>query len=398
MDVAHQQENVGSVTADNPNSYQPDNIEIAATGVYCFTGDEPFMLFGAVASNMCFSRPDPILEAPALNGDGFDPIVKCEIDDFVDAEPDERMRNCVLHAIDSVLHNYDVNIDTIEKILLHIVVPTQGEARNQQLMLDEWQEMIIMSNYFHDNVVIRFSLSGESTARQLITVSEEIDNGTWDLVLFGAVDSLVDEITCQRLARDYRVQTTKAADGVVPGEAAAFVLLRKTSEKNASGIHIKSIAALDELDAIDADMTHKQTLGNTIALAAKNATIAVDDIETLIVPHGTETTSMMEWNQTLHRIWPNMLSEEKRLAMQLGEIDSPELSSRSYPEELNPIFSYGDMGVANVLVSLVLSVARFNYHMPAITKCMICDMGNSAGRGAIYIESISDTVAVSDVA
>ena len=227
METGIERQNIHRSLAHEKTAYQPPNVAISAVGIQCYSGVETYMLYGAVATNMAFARPDPVMDAPSEYGNGFDPVLRCEIADQVFNNPDERMLNNLKQALTAVLDSAHLTTKHAQKILVEIHLPNKNTSRSQFVDVQAWHNELSRISKLPANVIIRIYQDNTPVTQRLMALSEEIDQDKWDLVLFGAVDSLIDELTCQELVQSRRIQTTKSADGVIPGEAAAFIALAK---------------------------------------------------------------------------------------------------------------------------------------------------------------------------
>ena len=80
-----------------------NNIAITGIGLNCIAGSSPIALFGAVGTHMGFAQPDPVLEAPALSGDGVESIMTCAIPAIDDEDPNDRLFSCLYPALVDVV-------------------------------------------------------------------------------------------------------------------------------------------------------------------------------------------------------------------------------------------------------------------------------------------------------
>ena len=76
---------------------------------------------------------------------------------------------------------------------------------------------------------------------------------------------------------------------------------------------------------------------NAINQALTQAGIAATDIQGIVHNLGAETVQSLEWYQTTQTIWPRRVSEQQRMAVQMGE-------KKSRGQALNSTFFAESMG------------------------------------------------------
>ena len=221
-------------------------------------------------------------------------------------------------------------------------------------------------------------------------VAEGLRDNLWDAVIFGAVDSLVDELTCMQLGKEYRLQTVETSDGVIPGEAAGFIVLeRKENIRKIEELPLawlKGISIEEEPNFNQADQKRLSGLTRAMNSVLRVCGIGKEKIGALTLAMGTEQQGMLEWYQTENAFWPSRASEQERLALQLGEVDSIEAQTPVIPEKMNLHLTLGDIGIASVPVGIILSVARFEFNYPVCKRNFILEAGDTPARGVIYVK------------
>lgn len=367
-----------------------DNIAITGMGLNCVCGSQPLALFGAVGTHMGFTRPDPVLEAPALSGDGVERIMTCAMPELFDEDPNDRMLNCMLPAMADALEHANLYAQPRQNTLFYLVVPSVETARGDCLLMDEWHA--ILTNELEDlgEIEIRIKAATQSVTEHLMFVAEGLRDNLWDAVIFGAVDSLVDELTCMQLGKEYRLQTVETSDGVIPGEAAGFIVLeRKEAIRKIDELPcawLKGISIEEEPNFNQADQKRMSGLTRALNSVLRICGIGKDKIGALTLAMGTEQQGMLEWYQTENTFWPSRASEEDRLALQVGETDNIEAQTPVIPEKMNLHLTLGDIGIASVPVAIILSAARFEFNYPVCKRNFILEAGDMPSRGVIYVK------------
>jgi len=367
-----------------------DNIAITGMGLNCVTGSEPIALFGAVGTHLGYTQPDPVLEAPALDGDGVESVMTCSMIDIDDEDPHDRFMSCMIPAMIDAIDTAKLFEHPRENVLFYLVLPSSDTPRGDCLQMDELHDFLQKELYELGDVELRIKTSSECVTEHLIFVTEALQDDQWDAVIFGAVDSLVDELTCMQLGKEFRIQTTETADGVIPGEAAGFLVLEKLDRiRNVEELPIawlKGMSVQAEPNAGQGDLKRLSGLSKAVSSVLSTCGLKKEKINSLVLPLGTEQADMIEWHQTESALWPYKASEAEMMALQLGEVDMIDPVSPIIPEKLNMSLSLGDIGIASLPVGLILAAARFEFDYPICKRILVLESGDTPHRGAVYVK------------
>ncbi len=383
------------------NSQQ--EIAITEYGLKCITGNMDFALFGAVATDMNCSKDDSLFESLSQSDTGADPIISCPIlalDNITEVE--ERMFECLRETLNNTIErlqerqisNKQQSSVTNEKTLIFIIIPGNSTERSTVIDKKQWLSKLCESNPDFIKCKYHFEYAETSVAKHLETANAQLLKGQFDRILFCGVDSLIDEATCEQLGEQRRLLTTKNADGIILGEAAACVVLERynvlnniqqSNKQEKPRAIIKAISRQNEQFAGKPHLHQLVAQRNTISTCAQQANLQLDDIETIIHTTGGERHTQMEWYQTTQALWPNKLPEAQRVAYQLGEIDLPVLKQRKMPEELNLGMTVGDVGAASIPMGLIIACARFEFNYPEVSNCVVCEANDFPFRSAILL-------------
>jgi len=370
-------------------------IAITEYGLKCITGNMDFALFGAVATDIVCSKDDPLFESLSQSDTGADPIISCPIPELANiTEVADRMFECLRDVLYSTVeklqdrqftkeqHNPILN----EKTLIFIIIPGNTTERGAFINKKQWLAELCKSNAEFTKFKYHFESAETNVTKQLEIARNQLLEGQFDTLLFCGVDSLIDEATCEQLGEQRRLLTSKNADGIVLGEAAACVVMeRYNALNNKPRAIIKTISTQNEQYP---GKPHKHKLvgqRNAISTCMQQAKLQLDDIESIILTTGGERHTQMEWQQTTQALWPNKLPEEQRVAYQLGEIDLPVLQQRKMPEELNLGMTVGEVGAASIPMGLILACARFEFNYPQVSNCVVCEANDFPFRSAVLL-------------
>ena len=186
--------------------------------------------------------------------------------------------------------------------------------------------------------------------------------------LVGAADSLIGARPLATLAAQRRLLTDDNPDGVLPGEAAACVLL---DEARTGGLaQIRGLGFAEE----PALLTNDLPLRADGVLGAARGALA----EAGWAPHELDLRVSDAAGESYH------FKEQALLLARLLRQPKPEL-----PLWL-PADSLGDAGTAAGLCGLVVAVAAFGARFCELGPRAICLAGNDAGeRAAVALEAVS---------
>jgi len=305
-------------------------------------------------------------------------------------------------ALGQIIDKIDREIDH-SRILCCILLPALSEARGAAInelyaenYLKEWiynrHLSVSKLNTSFGAMEYRFIRVNEGAANALSSCCQELADGKWQAVIFGGADSLINEATCAELARENRLLTRDIPNGQLPGEGAAFLLLetRKPDDEN-ENIEISGITFKPEPNSRCAE--HKKLLGlaDSISEIISKNNISPAAIDTVLLPFGQEICEQLEWHQVQQKIWPTVLEEKQRLAMQVGEIEAPQPEPGTIisPEILQMTSVTGNVGAATLPIALALSCGRFEFSYPDISNLIVCDASSHVVRGAVHLSQDS---------
>lgn len=372
------------------------DISITGIGLNCVTGDQPFALFGAVGTQLTLATPDPVQEAPSLTGDGFEAIVTSPAMDNDEFDPEMRMHALWQPVLAETLESAGIHKGLQRKLRIHLIVPSKESDRGSSIDANAWENEIFINEDLPENSLVSVIYLESCLTKEFINACQSLQSEECDMLVFGVVDSLLDDLTCRQLALSRRLKTVASADGVVPAEAAAFLVLQRTaSVDDNTTVHgfISAIATASEPNAGEPDQKPMTGLANAISNTTRIANLDIGDL-VMIRGLANEQAGLLEWHQTHNRLWPDCLPEDKRLAMQNGELDAPKIESRTKREILDVSKTVGDTGSAAPVLGIVLACGRFEFGFPSVTQCVVCETGDFPYRGAVAVVAPNSTNAV----
>ncbi|VAW98083.1 hypothetical protein MNBD_GAMMA22-1166 [hydrothermal vent metagenome] len=365
-------------------------LVITSYGLESVAGNQDFALFGAVAARLSCAAEDANHVVASPSGKGFDAALTAAMPKFSVFGPTDRLQlsleGAISHAAEFLLNS---KLEQ-KKHLILIVLPAE---RCNFIDKKEWQKSIQAELEQFSDLHFSFLKSDANVVKHLQIVSEKLNSNEFNSVLFAASDSLLDQLTIDILNEQKRLCSAALSDGLIPGEAAACVVIQKMDAKlDPRSQHvraiIKGLAHVDEPNTGKADKKSLAGLGLAIKLASENAGQHPDNIDCVVRTGVTERRSAMEWLQTTNTVWPNTLPEQLRVAYQIGELDEPpKLKPRKMPEELDVSLALGEIGAASIPLGLVLACARFDFQYPSVNNCLVFEANDNPFRGAIFLDN-----------
>lgn len=354
---------------------------ITGIGLSCIAGDQPFALFGAVGTDLSGASPNPLLKVAVQGQNGDQPVMSAPVTDLDGIDlPSERMEFLAVSALAKATESLPKDLD-YEKLLVVTLRPDEENARGAATSNDQLKQRFRELSPQLNSAEFRFIDQATGATRQLIELCNELATGTWQAVLFGGVDSLVDTVTCTELALIGRIMTAGSTEGLVPGEGAAYLLLQTTETKPAEIMaHIRGASQAEEPHTGKADSQRMTGLATAMEQSLTQGNISANSLSGIVIPFGAETAGSLEWHQTSLKIWPPGPGEPS------DETEQP-AEQNNHREEMQLHIALGETGAAALPLSLALACARFEFDHPGLKHLLVCDAGDTPFRGAVLLQT-----------
>lgn len=356
-----------------PSAAAPSPIAITGIGLCCQPGTEPFALFGAVGTNLSGARTHECLEAPLPGNKDRAPILYAPVSQLADMEkPHDRMVALAQVALKTASEQIPKGIHA-EAILVLTLIPPDETPRGRSLDQAALQETLASCHPRLDSACFRFVPVDKGSVETLQAACSELQKGKWQVVLFGGVDSLVDIVTCMELVSQDKAMPKGSIEGIIPGEGAAYLIL----EKQLSGKSWGQIKAAHSATEPHHDQAHdKPMTGMTAAIqeAMKEAGIAAEKIDGIVLPFGGRMVEALEWHQIIETVWPRRENVPREF------------------EILRPATTLGETGAASLPLGLALGCARFEFEFPTADNLLVCICHPTTSRGAVILTRVEQIV------
>ncbi len=374
----------------DPSATRRRDIAVVGYGLACATGDMDIALYGAVGTRLSAARPDPALEAPAANGVGYEAVITCPATDSGEVQPGHRMTELWLPALEQALAYCDAEDADSGALRVVLFTPPADSARGEDIDTEHWARLARDSLRLPEDTEIHVRALEGSLLAAMAEACDALEAGDCDTLVLGAVDSLLDDVTVQDLALARRLKTTGNADGIVPGEGAAFLVLKNANTiKDIKTIkaYLRALASRPEPHPDTPDRHTPMGLAAAVQACAQANSQDPAALQCIVGTLAQERAGLLEWHHTGRQLWPERLDEEQRQAMLAGELDAPQPVPQPPREILDLAMSIGDTGIAAPLLAMVVAAARFGFRYPPRREMVIIERGDMAQRGAAWLET-----------
>ncbi len=354
-----------------PSTPSPPISPVAITGIglYAATGTSSTALWGAVASNLSCSRPVSGLNVPAadqkVEQPYFAPITALPAQLKSSSRIPVMAQEALFRAC-TALPEDRIGL----RILLLTLLPASSPERPNAGNLDR-EELAATLSETHPALAmaeVRFATADEGATSHLARCIVELHQGQWDALLFGGADSLTDRGTVLALAANGHCRTDKHPEGTLPGEGAAYLLLEKQETDRPCRALIAGLGHALEENAGKAANCRMTALTESIEQALDQAQHSPTQVETIVLPMANDPPATLEWHQVKRKLW--------------AETDD----SNHQMEELLPQATIGDTGAAELPLALALGCERFDFNTPSVERLLVCEVGQGAPRGAVFLK------------
>jgi 3-oxoacyl-[acyl-carrier-protein] synthase I len=352
-----------------PSAAAPSPVAITGIGLCCQPGTEPFALFGAVGTNFSGTRAHDCLEAPLPGKRDRASILYAPVSRLEGLDtPHDRIAALAQIALEKAAEQLPEAIPGEEVLVLTLIPPTET-PRGRNLDQADLKETLTSCHPWLDSACFRFVTIDQGSIEPLQEACAELQQGKWQAVLFGGVDSLVDIVTCTELVCQDKAMPKGGVEGLIPGEGAAYLVL----EKQPSGKSRGQITAVHTAPEPHQDQAHdKRMTGMTAAIqsALRYPHTAPEKLDAIVLPFGGRMVEALGAHQVVETVWPRR-----------------ENIPRDF-EILRPCTTLGETGAASLPLGLALGCARFEFDFPTADNLLVCTCHPATSRGAVSLKRV----------
>ncbi|RFA29866.1 hypothetical protein CAI21_08510 [Alkalilimnicola ehrlichii] len=315
------------------------------------------------------AKPDKVITVPAPDGSGDKPLQTAAIDEALlplELSPTDRVGLMLGYALASLEKTLPSEYVTDDR-RLHVLLPAQSTLRGEALDPAQIKALALEAAPAFSVCDWQFDTSGQSGTSALTQLANDPEANS---VIFAAVDSLVDVATCFELARARRVMTLGATQGLVPGEAAAAVVLTRAPGEQPVRAWLRGWASEPEPAVGNAETERLMGLRTAIKTALEQAELDAGQLQAVSHALGAEVAGELEWYQIQQQYWHGQRGPEQQRLHQ----------------------AFGDVGVAALPLQLALTAAEYDhqrgleqYGFPAPGPVLVCETPNAPVRGAVCL-------------
>ena len=374
---------------------KPAPVAITGLGLACHAGEKSRSLISSILGQMSGVE---LSDTYAMRqSDGSNDLARvAPVVALAGQHAQQRMFTMSAAALWNAAANLTANIRA-ENLLIVTMVDPKLLSLNNNTDQHRLQSYMIDGMRRFEAATFRLLPNDTTSASSALQATiAELNEGKWQAVIFGGADSLISMDTCLTLNDQGRLNTLSNSNGIIPGEAAAFVVLQSTdaAANNTSPAlaYISGLGVAAEPHAREADLHATEGLSSAITQAITQASIAAADIEGIVHNLGAETVHVLEWSQTTKKNWPRRVNEQQRLAVQLGEIEQADIPDDPIPRALHPYMTMGEVGAAALPMQLATALAWIEYDahqsrwgLPVRKHLLVCDTPAATERGALII-------------
>jgi len=200
------------------------------------------------------------------------------------------------------------------------------------------------------------------TALQL--AKSVLDKGSYDTVFLCAADSLINAVSLQSLDSHHRLLTNRNSDGMIPGEAAAGVML--TSASKGAMCYVNGVGYGSESSTLYNDIPLRaEGICQATRQALDHASLQMHDIDTRISDAAGESFHFKEQALMVNRL----LRQNKE-----------------HFDLILPARTLGHTGCCTSLCALALTAMKLNNPDNLDTHALLCS-GDDDGHRAVVVSS-----------
>ncbi len=389
------------MTRTNSQAKGDDNLVIIGHSLKTSVGDQAFLTYGALTGNLGKSVPSAVFEQKEKTG-SYKPVLVNEIDEMSAYVETDRIFSLLEISLNEVIAKYAALIES-ERTLICILTPSTDSLRGGYCDVKDWTQRLKENNEFIQACSIKLFPNNEANAlTTLERMKQALSEGKVDYIIYGGVDSLLDEGTSMELATQRKLQTTQSPDGLVLGEAAGYILLKSVNNLNQD----EEILASMMSTAVRGDLTgeNSQDLLQCINSVLQSESLTIDGISSIYHTLGESYESRLEWHRISQQLWGTEISEQQRIEIMLGESNANKFEKVRKTKEFPFYITFGNIGAADLFIKLINACEAFQYGQafdPYLENneenVVICDSSLNDSRGVILLKKPESNVARAEI-
>lgn len=329
----------------------------------------------------------------------------CPIADITDNAITSRILDMLFKSLLPLINNILSN-DYTANLHLHCILPEEYSHRRQYINLEKINT--ILSMIFDNNLPFTFSVSGieEGSVNALKSCCNKYLKNEDDILIFGGLDTLVNKPTVIELLNNNKLQLDSHSQGVSPAEAGAFIVVKAllNLDSDNKGIPLARITGISDSIQFQSqsqsqpqpqkDSSSKNPLLQCIHATLQQASVSSEKITSVVYSANSSLSKSVEWHYIVNNLWPNVLPEPLRVAVQLCEIESADNPNPYIVETISCQSSLGECGAVDLALELILSIGKIQYDtalerygLAEVTPILVCHSHDKGVSGAICLQA-----------
>ncbi len=374
------------------------SINIKATQVVSFAGESSEMLHAAVMAGMSGAG----LQTSSLYAVGDEyaeaaPVLAAPMS-LLGATRSECITELIYRALSPLISRvHSKGNSPVPMISILLPMHSDRYIRAQRIDFEEIKETLCKAIPELDAERVTLTPHQLGATAELLRMQQLLaEKSETEMILCGA-DSLINSLTYLDMAERGILATKAHMDGVVPGEGAAAILFEldqvgQTEDVSPPLAKIIGMASVAEVHVGQAAQYPLKAAVTAMRQASVSAPSLLETTEKIFVGQAQGLADDLEWNQIVRQLWPQILSEQERLAMMMGEVDTPQPAERERPQRIKLSSATGEVGAASLPMQLAIAceqfrfeanMARFGY--PPSKPVVVLENGDYPIRGAIVL-------------
>ncbi|VAW70712.1 hypothetical protein MNBD_GAMMA12-2384 [hydrothermal vent metagenome] len=382
-----------------------NKLIIVASAIRTVAGDEPFLNYAAIATNLNHAAPSDSFDQPNKK-EIYEPIFVNTIKDLDLIESQERLHFHLEEALIELLEIYE-GLLSEKRLLIYILVPATTTPRGASFDYNYiHDELKYIKDHFPQVSVKLIPLDKANAIEVLQNLAEKLFNNEIDYVIYGGADSLIDPATVGQNAMMRTLHTTESADGLVLSEGAGFILLcsqKMLSSEKSNGNKLDQLGIIGGIATeYNKSSQNHEDLENSINAVLTQSSLEIGQVDQIYHSFGASSDSQLEWYKLSKKLWPVELSERQRSALMLGEINSDDinkLSTSKIAKQSSIHISLGEVGAASFPLSIIMACGGFendqcfcDFKFSKDDHSLVCDSSADKARGAILVSAPNSNI------
>ncbi|VAW74078.1 hypothetical protein MNBD_GAMMA12-2742 [hydrothermal vent metagenome] len=372
------------------------NAVIIGHALKTSVGDQSFLTYGALIGNMGKSLPSSVYEQKEKTG-AYKPVLVNQIDAMSDYVETDRIYSLLEESLNEMIAKY-IDLMSGKRILICVLTPSTASLRGEFCDVDDWSEKLKEKNEFIAKCSLKLFPSNEANAlTTLDRMKQVLADEKVDYIIYGGVDSLLDQGTSMELALQRKLQTVESPDGIVLGEAAGFILLKNADKLDEN----EQILASMTTCAVRADLKGEtsQDLLQCINSVLQSESLTIDGVSSIYHTLGESYSSRLEWHRLAQQLWASEITEQQRIEIMLDESESSKFEKIRKTKEFPFYLTFGNIGAADIFIKVINACEAFQYaqafspHLDNDEEnVVVCDTSLNDSRGALLLTKPQDIV------